>query len=168
MKRFLVVAVALTLFFGCETAKAVGKGVIDTGKEVAGVAKDVAVDVAEAKVEKAKEDVKEKLSKTELWVKYNEAKAKLEDARNLVEKIDAYEEKALYAAKLQRDDIVAWQYNNIGYSYILMYQESPEKELLIKAKKYLDKAKDIDKNLNDKRRTEKIDKNLNFIAEHLK
>ena len=157
MKRLVLVGVMMMMFLvGCGCA-----AVEEVGKEVVKVGSEVAVDVVKAEVGK-------ELSSVELWNSYNAAKAKMDDAKSLVEKVAVFEEKALYAAKLKRDDIAAWQYNNIGYAYIEEFSSTKDKTLLIKAKKYLDKAKKIDAGLDDERRTKIIAKNLAFIEEHLK
>ncbi len=61
---------------------------------------------------------KAKLTPAELWNAYNEAKSQLETAKeqNDIDGILASLHKTTqYSKELNRDDIAAWQLNNIGY-----------------------------------------------------
>ncbi|MCD4818797.1 MAG: hypothetical protein K8S23_08910 [Candidatus Cloacimonetes bacterium] len=143
--------------------------------------------------------VKSELSVAEMWSGYKESKANLEIAKkqdDFEQIISSLINATKYAKLLKREDIAAWQLNNIGFYSIEEFKKrtnyfdrmnrmntmasGEDKKLYLKstkdiiqiefsilkdAKKFLNEAKEIDKNLNDQNRTKIIGNNLDFINE---
>ena len=137
------------------------------------------------------------LSEAELWNKYREAKDNLEAhraANDYPAQIEDLKITARCANLLNKPDIEAWQFNNMGYFTILEFKRLAEYHerinrietmkggkakteftnetrqrfadyfyLLESAERYLNKAKRIDKNLNDMNRTKMILNNKKFV-----
>ncbi len=161
---------------------------VDTGGETDQAEEDSEDESAEALTE---------LSESELWQKYRETKADLEihrDENNYPAQIEDLKIAAQCANLLEKPDIEAWQFNNMGYFTILEFKrlaayherinkietmkagkdkiaftdETKQKfaeyfYLLESAEKYLNKAKRIDKDLNDMNRTKMILNNKKFV-----
>jgi hypothetical protein len=120
------------------------------------------------KVEKEIEEaINLKKSIVDLWVEYNKAK---ELAKNSIgeEKIKYTIEKLKWSIALNRKDIAVWQYNNIAYEYIKMFEKNRDKALLETAKVFIDKAIELNKNLNESlSRTKILLNNKKYIEENL-
>lgn len=144
-------------------------------------------------------DTLEHLNKTvqEMWEDFRAAKDSVDSARTRNDfdaTILALLKAAHHAKELNRDDIVAWQLNNIGFYSIDEFKKrtdytvrmrniesmrrGPEKivyiketkrlfkenlPLLIEGTKHLEEAYEVDKNLDDNDRTQKIYSNLKYI-----
>jgi len=144
-------------------------------------------------------DTLEHLNRTvqEMWEDFRTAKDSVDSARarnDFDATILALLKAAHHAKELNRDDIVAWQLNNIGFYSIEEFKKrtdytvrmhniesmrrGPEKivyiketkrlfkknlSLLIEGTKHLEEAYDVDKNLDDNDRTQKIYNNLKYI-----
>lgn len=141
------------------------------------------------------------MSEAELWDAYKVAKEKLkvakeEDDYSNIEKYLL--ETAKYSGRLERVDIEAWQYNNLGFNLIESFKSKTKymsatgklnsmvagkkrnqyraeikgkflkhKELLLRAKKYLKIAEELDNELEESSRTTTIESNKLFIAQVL-
>jgi len=133
----------------------------------------------------------------EMWEDFRAAKDSVDSARarnDFDATILALLKAAHHANELDRNDIVAWQLNNIGFYSIEEFKKrtnytvrmhtiesmrrGPEKivyiketkrlfkenlSLLIEGNKHLEEAYEVDKNLNDNERTQKIYSNLKYI-----
>ncbi|MCK4641593.1 MAG: hypothetical protein KAU06_09650 [Candidatus Marinimicrobia bacterium] len=144
-------------------------------------------------------DTLEHLNRTvqEMWEDFRAAKDSVDSARarnDFDATILALLKAAHHAKELNRDDIVAWQLNNIGFYSIDEFKKrtdytvrmrniesmrrGPEKtvyiketkrlfkenlSLLIEGTKHLEEAYEVDKNLDDNDRTQKIYSNLIYI-----
>ncbi len=144
-------------------------------------------------------DTLEHLNRTvqEMWEDFRAAKDSVDSARarnDFDATILALLKAAHHANELDRDDIVAWQLNNIGFYSIEEFKKrtdypnrmrtiesmrrGPEKivyiketkrlfkenlSLLIEGTKHLEEAYELDKNLDDNDRTQKIYSNLKYI-----
>lgn len=149
------------------------------------------------KIDKPEKISGKEYSVQELWANYRESREKSKIAFNNSEFHQAIihlKQTAKYAGLLERDDLKAWQYNNIGYystlefkgltnydfrlqklrtfkkkeardTYLAETKEIFQKNLkiLTDAEIFLEEAYKIDKNYNDKNRTDKIYSNLKFI-----
>ncbi len=126
------------------------------------------------------------LSVGDLWTTYKSARAEAKTLKangNLEKSI----EKLLLAAectmKLNRPDVAAWQFNNAGKQAIDLFVEKTgyssyksvhqslyeqHKAILLQGKSYLNKAKEMDDKESDAKRTDMIERNLNFINNILK
>lgn len=159
-------------------------------------------DVSTEKISTSEKEIieekeREILSEADLWKKYKLAKENLETAKiseNFNGIIKSLITAAQYAHRLNRRDIEAWQYNNIGYYSIQEFMRltdyqtrmstlesmDPGKEkaanirktksilkthfnILKDAAPYLEKAGNLDKNLDDPERTNKIQSNIKYI-----
>ncbi|MCG2715227.1 MAG: hypothetical protein L6422_02900 [Candidatus Marinimicrobia bacterium] len=143
-------------------------------------------------------DTSESLNRAvqEMWEDFRAAKDSVDSSRarnDFNATILALLKAAHHAKELDRDDIVAWQLNNIGFysieefkkrtdytnrmSNIESMRRGPEKivyiketkrlfkenlSLLIEGTKHLEEAYELDKNLDDNDRTQKIYSNLKY------
>ena len=83
--------------------------------------------IATAKIKTNRETKKsaKEISTTQLWQKYKKSRESSKEAFNNSEfqqAIDNLITTANYAEKLDRNDLAAWQYNNIGYYSILEFK----------------------------------------------
>jgi len=114
---------------------------------------------------------------TEMWEAYNQAKLDLQKARDNKADITEIVAHLLviseWAKLLDRNDILSWQYNNIGWEFIKKFNEvtadgtkkvDKAKQYLTEGKRYLEIAKKLEEKLETgKDRKEAIDRNLKYI-----
>jgi hypothetical protein len=120
MRYFLFILISIVGISGCSPKKAEDKPSV---KEAITQQKPADVTEQEEFTEPEKIVVKEEITEeietsSDLWQGYNQAKENLKEAKEngKILQIKKYLlDAAFYAKKLNRPDIEAWQYNNIGF-----------------------------------------------------